>query len=366
MSILMTLFLVLILSFGASLPAQQAPEATSQDPTYFVERAPPSRWVPEGHLLVTAERIPAVPDPEGAPVDRIRTLLDLGWKASWGMARGELILRSGLGTDGNASNVLRYDQQPSNGVWLQRASITFPMLRERWFGELVLGLQGNPLLAQESLWDHDLALTGLGFRAAYRDEAGGLQEAGIRAVSGRVRTFPGSGVDLIAVQAVLRVEVGDWGWTAHAGRWELAWDLGMHRLKSALESNQQARQRLRLDEIGLGVQVETSLPWECRGVYHRNPATGEAGGEYQLWLGARARLWRPQFGFVWQQFDFAGTFMPVNGDEWWFTRAARGPRYVVLLSLPQRWRLSLGYLRHRQDSGETPVARTTISAHWQF
>jgi hypothetical protein len=233
-------------------------------------------------------------------------------------------------------------------------------------GELTLGLQTNPLLSQESLWDHDLALVGVGLRAAFRREEVGIQEAGIRAVKGRVRTFPDAAVDLSAVQGVVRFEVGNWTWTGHAGRWELAWDAGMFRNRSVINPYDTGPQRLRLDAVGMGVQATGSWPWEFKAIHHRNPASGETGKEAQAWLGSRTRAWHPQIGYIWQQYDFTGTFMPVNGDEWWFTRGARGPRYMLVLPLPHRCRLTLSHLKQRKDGDYEPVKRTALSLLWQF
>ena len=354
-----------LICLGLPLAAQTAPEPPPQEPVYFTEPEQPW-WIPKGHLILTAERIPAVGDPMAPGVDRLRAHLELGWKTTWGVAVGEVAFRAGLGSDGNTFNSSRYDQEPSNGVWLKRASVAFPVARERVFGELTLGLQSNPLLSQESLWDHDLALVGAGLRAAFRREEAGIQEAGIRAVKGRVRTFPDADVDLTAVQGVVRFEVGNWIWTGHAGRWELAWEAGAHRNRSALRSNGAGLQRMRLDAVGMGLQATGSWPWELKAIQHRNPATGESGKEAQVWLGSRARVWRPQTGYIWQQYAFTGTLMPVNGDEWWFTRAAWGPRYMLVLPLPHRCRLTLSHMKQRWDGAEGTVERTALTLLWQF
>lgn len=355
------------LFLGPSLPlaGQATPEPAAQEPVYFSEQETPW-WMPKGQLDVTSERIRIVPYYPNLRLDRSRARLELGWKSALGFGVGEVALRSSLGSDGNAFNAPRYDQEPSNGVWLQRASITLPVARESYFGELVLGLQGNPLLSQESLWDHDLALVGVGLRAAFRQEEAGVQEAGLRMVKGRVRTFPGETTDLTAIQGVFRFETGAYAWTAHAGRWELGWDVGRNRFKSAVDPEDTRRQNLRLDALGFGVQNTGSWPWELRGIHHRNPATGATGGEFQAWLGSRAYLWRPQLGYIWQRFDFTGTLMPVNGDEWWFTRGARGPRYLLVLPLPHQLRLTLSYLRQQRYGDDDVLERTALSLQWQF
>lgn len=334
-------------------------------PAYFTETAPPW-WQPQGQLLLVAERIPAVPDPAGSAVRRVRSQLHLGWREAWGSVEGELAIRSALGSDGNAMNVFRYDHQPSNGSWLQRASLRFQAARPGGFGELVVGLQGNPLLSQESLWDHDLAVTGVGFRTAFRNEERDLQEAGLRGVAGRVRTFPNAAADLAALQGVLRVGAGGLDWTAHLSRWELRWDRGVHRFGAVPGREGEARQVQKLDAVGAAVERPGDWPWEMRGIQHRDPESGETGGEIQVWLGPRLRRWRPRLGLILQRFALSGTFMPLNGDEWWFTRGARGPRLILTLPMPGKVLLTLSHLEQTRDDLDFPVKRTALSARLNF
>lgn len=348
-----------------ALEAQTQTPAETLPPAYFSETTP-AWWQPKGELSVEAERIPAVPDPEGPTATRTRALLQMGWQPSWRFLEGELAFRSALGSDGNALNGLRYDQRPSNGTWLQRAALRFQMARESGFGSVTLGLQGNPLLSQESLWDHDLALNGLGFRAAYRNDESDIQEVGIRAVAGRVRTFPDAAADLVATQAVVRLGIGGLDWTAHIAHWELRWDAGVHRFLALPGQEHALRQIQRMDAIGMGLQGQGEWPWEVRGIHHRNPATGKTGGELQAWFGARTRPWRPQLGYILQRFAPTGTFMPLYGDEWWFTQGARGPRYVLVLPLPKGFRFTLSYLEQTREDYSYPIRRTALSVLWQF
>lgn len=355
------------IAFGlcGSPQAQAQTGVESQVPAYFSEAAP-AWWKPKGELLWEAEIIPAVPDPEGPTATRTRVLLQVGWLADWRFMEGELAFRSALGSDGNALDLFRYDQRPSNGTWLQRASLRFQIAGDGGFGNLVLGLQGNPLISQESLWDHDLAINGVSFRAAFRRDEIGIQEAGIRAVAGRVLTFTGEDADLVAAQGVFRIGIGGFDWTAHLDHWAVRWDRGLHRFEALPGQENSLRQVQRMEVIGVGVRNTGGWPWEVRGIHHRNPATQENGGELQAWFGARTKAWRPQVGVILQRFAPTGTFAPLNGDEWWFVRGARGPRYVLVLPMPNRWRLTLSHLEQTRDGDRSPVRRTTLSALWRF
>lgn len=348
-----------------SLQAQAQSSVESPASTYFPETTH-SWWLPRGELLLEAERIPAVPDPEGPTATRTRALLQVGWLADWRFMEGEFAFRSAIGSDGNALNPLRYDQRPSNGTWLQRASLRFQIARERGFGSLVLGLQGNPLITRENLWDHDLAINGVGLGAAFRWDETGVQEAGIRAVAGHVRTFPGEDADLVAIQGVFRIGIGGFDWTAHLDHWEVRWDRGLHRFEALPGQENFQRQVQRMDAIGIGVRNTGAWPWELRGIHHRNPATQETGGELQAWFGARTKAWRPQVGITLQRFAPTGTFAPLNGDEWWFVRGARGPRYVLVLPMPNRLRFTLSHVEQQRDGDPYPVRRTTLAVLWQF
>ena len=350
--------------FG-SLEGQTSQVIESQVPAYFPETTRPW-WMPGGELSGEAERIPAVPDPQGPTATRARALLQVGWLVDWGFVEAELAFRSAIGSDGNSLNVFRYDQRPSNGTWLQRASLRFQIVREGGFGSLVLGLQGNPLITRENLWDHDLAINGVGFGAAFRRNDTGIQEAGIRAVAGRVRTFTDEDADLVAVQGVFRIGIGGFDWTAHLDHWELRWDRGIHRFEAMPGQENSQRQIQRMEVIGVGVRNTGEWPWELRGIHHRNPATQETGGELQAWFGARTKAWRPQVGIILQRFASTGTLAPLNGDEWWFVRGARGPRYFLVLPMPNRLRFTLSHVEQQRDGDPYPVRRTTVAVLWQF
>jgi hypothetical protein len=55
-----------------------------------------------------------------------------------------------------------------------------------------------------------------------------------------------------------------------------------------------------------------------------------------------------------------GTLYPVNGDEWWFYRKARGHRADLALPLPGRWIVSAMYVRQRLDGDDYSVTRTML------
>ncbi|MBK8726823.1 MAG: hypothetical protein IPL96_12460 [Holophagaceae bacterium] len=339
----------------------------AQEPVYFKE-APLPWWRPKGELLVEAERLPPLDEDEngGTSVDRIRSLLQLDWSPVRGSWTGELSVRAAIGSDGNRLNLLRYDQRPSNGVWLHRASVSYRAADEGRFGTLTLGLQGNPLLSQESLWDHDLGVLGVGGRMALRSEGRGLLEAGLRGVAGRVRTFPEGGAELAALQGVVRMETGPVQWTLHAGRWVLHWDAGEHRFQALDPGPQAARVSTRFDTAGGAVAGAAGWPWELKAFVQRNVETRGTGGEGQLWLGPMERRYRPRFGFILQRYAATGTAPLINGDEWWFTRAAKGPRVVMTLPLPRGLRITLHHLEHRLDGERRPVRRTGLVLSWRF
>ncbi len=289
----------------------------AQEPIYFQETARPW-WRPQGELRLEADRLPPLDEGDGGTILRVRSLVQLDWSKPWRSWSGDLALRAGVGSDGNQLNLPRYDQRPSNGVWLQRASITYQRQGEGGSGFLTAGLQGNPLLSQESLWDHDLAIFGVGVGLAARDEGRGLLEAGLRGIAGRVRTFPGGNVDLAAAQGVLRMETGPVQWTFHAGRWDLRWDRGVHRFEAPDRRSGNARVHVRLDAAGFALAGGSVWPWEVKAAVQRNTATGETGGEGQLWLGPLVRHYWPRLGLIQQRFAARVVVHPLG------PRAPRG------------------------------------------
>jgi hypothetical protein len=335
----------------------------AQEPVYFQEpeRSP---WRPEGELLLELDRLPGIEAVPGDMDQRLRARLQVGWSREWLRCRWDLAVQSATGSDGNQLNILRYDQRPSNGTWLHRASFRFEANRERGFASVTAGLQGNDLLSQESLWDRDLGVLGLGARAAFRNEAEGILELGVRAIAGRVRTFPAAHVDIRAVQAVYRGEGEGLDWFLHAGSWHIRWDAGEHRFAPVHGSG--PRQAMHFETMGAGIAGRAGWGWELRGHTQRNRDNGDTGTELQAWLGPARRILRPRIGFIHQRYGEAGTPAPVNGDAWWFVRGAAGHRAVVLLPLPGGWQTSLSHLTHRRSGAAKALPRTVLGLMLQF
>jgi hypothetical protein len=223
-----------------------------------------------------------------------------------------------------------------------------------------LGLQENGLLVSQALWDRDLRFLGAAGMAGFRGSEGMLQEAGLRAEAGRVRNILGGQMDLVAGQAVLKVDTGAWSWAAHVGRWRLAWDAGGERLFRLPLHNPLDRQVMVLDVGGASAKWNTVLPLEARWFRSSNRETGDTSEEAQVALGSRERIYWPQVSFTWQRLSSTGTLYPVNGDEWWFYRRARGPRFDLSLPLPGQWVATLTTLRQRSDGDDYQVTRTML------
>lgn len=339
------------------------PLSLAAQDTFFKETAT-NPWAPAWELTLRGDRID-VPDEGRRLVERSSARLRLRWTWEQGPWSATLGSWSALGSDGNRFNVERYDQQPSNGTRLDAAWVQVRGASDLGFVELRLGHQENPLLAQESLWDKDLRLTGASLRAAFRGET--LQELGFRATAGRVATLQGGNVDLVAAQAVARIDTGPLSWTAHGGRWVLRWDATAHRERSLPAASSGNRQQLTQDVLGAGVTWHATLPLELKAIRHRDPESGDEGAEFQAWVGSRGRPWWPQLGYVWQRFELRGTFTPVNGDDWWFIANARGPRYEAALPLPRKWLLVATYVRHRSYMPWTyPVDRRLLQVIKRF
>lgn len=336
---------------------------TAQEAAYFQEERTPW-WKPtSGEVSLQRERI-ASDDPPGAAIVRTRGLVKLRWEPAWSWGRFVFGTRHALGSDGNRFNVDRYDQEPSNGSRVDLAYLAVAGQSERAFGEVRLGLQDNPMLTQESLWDRDLSTAGVGGRAGFRSEAWGLSEIGVRGLAGRVRTFPGARVDVAAAQAVVRGEVGPATWTLHGGRFEVRWDADQHRLMPLAGSAPGLRQRMAFTAAGAGLRLDFQVPLEAKWISHRNVDTRQDGEELQVFVGSRTRTWWPQAGYVWQRYGSTGTPFVVNGDDWWFVRNAKGPRWMLALPLPKRFLLQASTLRHLW-LGET-FTRTQVTLSWRF
>ncbi len=337
----------------------------AQESVYFKEPERPW-WRPRGELLLEVERLPSLADDYRQDDTRIRSLVELGWTRSWKALTAEVAVRGALGSDGNAGNLDRYDQRPSNGAWLQRASLSVESLSEHAAGSLTLGLQANPLLSSESLWDRDLALDGTGLRASYRDDGRGILEAGFRGVMGRVRSFPDQAVQVRAAQAVLRLEAAGTEWLAHVDRWEVHWNAGDERFEPLPGGAAYPRQMVRLDVAGLGASGGADLPWTLGATLLRNAITRETGTEVQAWLGPQARPYRPRVGFVHQRLAATGTAFATGGDEWWFVGTSRGSRWIFQLPFRHGLRLQLAQLLHRTDADPRTSRRSTLAVAWRF
>jgi hypothetical protein len=338
--------------------------AFGQEAAPFAPAAPGS-WQPAWELTLRGDRLS---DP-GYISDSFRRV-DLQLRLRWAWESGHLRLEAGtwsaLGSDGNQFNAPRWDQQPSNGTQVDVARGTFSWLSERAFGSLSLGFQENGLLASQALWDRDLRFLGAGGRFGVRDEAGLLQEAGVRVQAGRVRNLLGGEVDLAAGQLVLKLDTGPWSWSAHAGRWGLSWNPGDERLRPLPGHSPTERQHLTVDTAGASGTWHATLPVEAGWSGSRNRETGETAEEVQAAVGSRLRIYWPQLAFTWQRLSSTGTLYPVNGDEWWFYRKARGPRFDLAVPLPRRWLVTLVYLRQRTDGADESVTRTMLVLQKRF
>ncbi|MBI4913311.1 MAG: hypothetical protein HY823_11275 [Acidobacteria bacterium] len=336
----------------------------AQEPAYFTEEKA-HWWRPQGELRLRADRFRSDEYPSEG-FDRAGVRLRLGWAWEWSWGRAVLASRHAAGNDPRSLNRARYDQEPSNGNWIETARLDFFTGGDGGFATLRLGLQDNPLLSHQSVWDPDLSLTGASLLASMRHEGLGLQEAGLRAAVGRVRSFPGWDLDLSAGQAVVRWDWEPTAWTLHAGRWELRWTGDLHRFRPVPGGKAGQRQKLTLDTAGAGFVWQTLHPLELRWIRQRNPDTASDGEEFQVFLGGRRRPWIPQVGYVWQRFGPTGTLPPVNGDEWWWIANAKGPRWLLALPLPRGWLLQATTMRHLWlKDGET-ITRSTVSLTKRF
>lgn len=316
-------------------------------------------WRPDWELTLRGDRLSDPGDPAGG-FRRSSVQLRLRWSWTLDALRMEAGTRSAAGSDGNRFNPPRWDQQPSNGTQLDVARGRLAWATPQTFGSLSLGLQENGLLTSQEIWDRDLRFLGAEGRMGLRDAEGRVEEAGLRAATGRVRNILGGEVDLAAWQAVLKVDTGAWSWTAHAGRWTLAWDPGGRRLRRLPGRDPLARQHLALDAAGAGTRWNAILPLEARWFGARNRETGETSEEVQVLAGSRERVYWPQTAFTWQRLSSTGTLYPVNGDEWWFYRRARGPRFDLALPFPGNWVATLSYLRQTADGEGYAVSRTML------
>jgi hypothetical protein len=338
--------------------ALAAAAAFGQEAAPFAPESP-QPWKPAWELTVRGDQLTDPADPS-ASFRRSGAQLRLRW--TWDLESLQLVggTRSAVSSDGNQFNALRWDQQPSNGTQVDVAHGDLSGVTEQTFGTLRFGFQENGLLTSEALWDRDLRFLGVGGIAGIRGTEGRLQEASLRAEAGRVRTILGGQGDLAAGQLVLKVDTGPWSWTAHAGRWVLSWAPGDERLRRLPGHDPTQRQRLVVDAGGASGKWNTAFPLEARWFRSANRDTGETSEEFQVTAGSRERVYWPQTSFTWQRLSSTGTLYPVNGDEWWFYRRARGPRFDLALPLPGHWLVSAVLLRQRVDGEAYQITRKLL------
>jgi len=329
-----------------------------QDAPFQEER--PNPWAPRWELTGRAERIANILGDGRVPMGDVKRgglQIRLRWDATWAGLDWQAGVRSALGSDGNANNIPRWDQQPSNGTQLDVAHAELSGLTRKLFGRVRVGFQELGLITTQAVWDSDLRFLGASAAGGFR--SGMVQEAGLRAASGRVRTvYPRNDVDLTAFQAVLKV-----GWNAlsgslHADRWNVSWDVDEGRFQ-APDFRATGRARLILDGIGGSAKWEGAVPLEARWSGYRETRTRETSEEFQIIAGNRVRPFIPQASFTWQRLSSTGALYTLNSDTWWYYRGAKGPRYDLTVPLRGLWSVSLTYLR--QSIKSTPrVAEKSI------
>ncbi|HJW73620.1 MAG TPA: hypothetical protein VJ486_12395 [Geothrix sp.] len=332
--------------------------AIGQEAVPFAE-APQQPWKPSWELSLRSDQLT---NPVETSDSFRRASLQLRLRWSWELEAFRLVVgvRSAMASDGNRFNPQRWDQQPSNGTQVDVAHADASWATPRTFGRFSLGFQENGLLASQALWDRDLRYLGAGGSAGVRSLDGVLQEASLRAAAGRVRNILGGNGNLAAGQFVLKLDTGPWSWTAHAGRWALSWDPGDERLRRLPGHDPLARQRMVVDEAGASGTWNTRLPLEAKGFWSLNRETKETSQELQVIAGSRERVYWPQLSYTWQRLSSTGTLFPVNGDEWWWYRRARGPRFDLSLALPGRWTASLVYLEQTFDGEDYHATRKLL------
>ena len=343
--------LFLLWATGLSLVAQE----------YFPEEKP-NLWIPSWELVAQAERqnLPPGSIPDFSRSDaRLRLRWSLGEEDGFQFKVGSI---SYLGSDGNAKNLIRQDNQPSNGSRLDLAELRFTHTTERSGVQIATGLMENPLLASESLWDPNLRIIGGGGRVFLRSDVV-VEEVGIRAVAGEVRLMDGGRVEVRAGQVVARFSLGSITTTLHGG----LWDLQPRQEDAVLFLRQNsgggygpvgpygnpglygnlggyADPHYRYEVTGAQVDWDAAVPVMISAQRQKRQEDGDIGQDFQVWVGSPTRRWWPQAGFIHQNLDPDGALGSLNGDRWWFHSNASGDRFVLALNLPKRWRISLEYM----------------------
>lgn len=338
--------------------ALAAATAFGQEATPFPQTTA-SPWTPAWEVTLRADQLSEPTEPSDS-FRRAGLQLRLRWSWEWEALKLVVGTRSALGSDGNQFNAARWDQQPSNGSQMDVAHGDLSWTTAQTFGTLRLGLQENGLLSSQALWDRNLRFLGAGGVAGVRGTEGLLQEASFRVAAGRVRNILGGRGDLLAGQVVLKLDTGPISWTAHAGRWWHAWDPGEERLRRLPGHDPLERQHMTVDAGGAALKWNTVFPYEARWFWSKNRESGQDSEEVQLSAGSRERIYWPQLSFTWQRLSSTGTLYPVNGDEWWFYRRAKGPRFDAALPLPGQWTVSVVYLRQRSDGDDYEVTRKML------
>lgn len=322
-------------------------------------------WLPAWELSLRNDRVSGL-EYRQDDLHRTDLQLRLRWSAEWDGLRVVGGIRSALGSDGNKYNVVRFDQEPSNGTQLDLARVDLTRVSPALFGCASLGFQENRLVTSQAMWDPDLRFLGGALSAGARSVDGSVQEAGVRLEAGRVRNIQGMDMDLVAGQLVLKFDTGWVTWTLHADRWNLAWKEGQERLEAVAGHESDARQRLDLVSWGAGMKLCGPAPVELRWFHSRNRGAREDSEEFQVSVGSRERPWWPQAMYTWQRLSPASVLYPVNGDAWWLFQNARGPRYELALPLPGQWLVSVAYMRQEEFGGEYLVRRRTLQVVKRF
>lgn len=349
---------------------------------YFTEERP-KPWIPTWELTAQAERQNL---PPGSPdFDRADARLRLRW--TFGPEDG-FQFKAGavtyLGSDGNAKNLSRQDNQPSNGSRLDLVELRYAHFTESAGVEIQGGLMDNPMLTSETLWDPNLRLIGGGGRVFVRTESV-LEEAGLRGVAGEVRLLRGGRVRVQAGQMVLRAALGPVTATLHGDLWDLQprqqdaplflrqnggaglgpggyyGNMGVYG-----DTGGYADPHYRYEVLGAQLDWDSTVPVSLSAQRQRRQEDGDTGQDFQLWVGSPTRRWWPQVGFIHQILDTDGALGSLNGDRWWFHSDASGDRFVLALNLPQRWRISAEYMRQTRTDGVTPYTRTDLILQKRF
>ncbi len=329
---------------------------------YFKE---PERkwWLPTWELNGWHDDVDRGP---GKPaIIRDRSRLRLRWQI--GADDGWVQFRAGsahyAGSDGNRNNLLRFDNEPSNGTRLDLADLRIQGMGTKGGGELHGGLVENGLISTESLWDPDLRVIGGFGRVFFRTPEANIEELGIRATAGDVRLLEGGRVNITAIQGIAKFSAGAASLTFFGGPWSLKArqeDLLKFRRQNPLPNSEYPDQATKFSLMTYGIAITSGdvIPFEIKAQRHTNRDTQEKGGELQIFIGSRTRKWFPQVGWVRQVLAPTSQLGSVNGDLWWFHAAADGSRYIFALPLPQKWLFQYSYLDQRLRS-----AKTSLIAH---